>query len=92
MRFDAKGMDMSIRTLETAALLITGSLVAVASSAPMGPPTAYLGAGRWGVGAEYGYGQMDLETSGTVTDEVARACRRPTCGIRISGSTTSRAT
>ena len=73
MRFDAKGMDMSIRTLETAALLITGSLVAVASSAPMGPPTAYLGAGRWGVGAEYGYGQMDLKTSGTVRDEVARS-------------------
>lgn len=68
MRFDAKGMDMSIKTLTTAALIITGSLVAVASSAPMGPPTAYLGAGRWGVGAEYGYGQMDLETSGTVRE------------------------
>ena len=90
MRFDAKGMDMSIRTLETAALIIIGSLVAVASSAPMGPPTAYLGAGRWGMGAEYGYGQMDLDdlrnrhgkSRGSLT---AR-------GIRISRSTSSRAT
>jgi len=54
--------------VETAALIIAASLVAVASSAPMGSPTASLGAGRWGLGAEYGYGQMDLTTSGTVTE------------------------
>ncbi|MCX5646084.1 MAG: hypothetical protein NTZ17_15600 [Phycisphaerae bacterium] len=59
---------MRIKALKTAVLIITGSLVAVASGTPMGSPTAYLGAGRWGFGAEYGYGQMDLETSGTVTD------------------------
>jgi hypothetical protein len=59
---------MRIKTLKTAVLIITGSLVAVASGTPMGSPTAYLGAGRWGFGAEYGYGQMDLETSGTVTE------------------------
>jgi hypothetical protein len=32
---------------------------------------AYLGEGQWGLGGEYGYGQMDLKTSGTVTDALA---------------------
>jgi len=54
--------------IQTAALIIAGSLVAVASGAPMGSPTAYLGAGQWGLGAEYAYGQMDLKTSGTRTE------------------------
>ncbi len=60
---------MNISRLATAALIVTGVLVSVApAGAPMGSPTAYLGAGNWGVGAEYGYGQMDLEASGTVAE------------------------
>jgi hypothetical protein len=63
---------MGMRTIAAAALLVTGALVSVApGGAPMGLPTAYVGEGRWGLGAEYGYGQMDLETSGTVTDNLA---------------------
>jgi hypothetical protein len=61
---------MRLKTLGTAVLIITGSLVAVVSGAPMGMPMASLGAGHWGLGAEYGYGQMDLKTSGTVTEVI----------------------
>jgi hypothetical protein len=65
---------MKIDRLVTTTLIVTGVLVSVApANAPMGSPTAYLGVGSWGVGAEYGYGQMDLEASGTVTDEVANS-------------------
>jgi hypothetical protein len=60
---------MKTNRLATATLIVTGALVSVApAGAPMGSPTAYLGAGNWGVGAEYGYGQMDLEASGTVAE------------------------
>lgn len=63
---------MGIRTFVMAALLATVAMVSVApGNAPMGLPTAYLGEGQWGVGGEYGYGQMDLKTSGTVTDQLA---------------------
>jgi hypothetical protein len=62
-------MKMKINRLATATLIVTGVLVSVApAGAPMASPTAYLGAGNWGLGAEYGYGQMDLEASGTVTE------------------------
>jgi hypothetical protein len=60
---------MNVSRLATATLIVTGVLVSVApAGAPMGSPTAYVGAGNWGVGAEYGYGQMDLEASGTVAE------------------------
>ncbi len=60
---------MKINRLAPATLVVIGALVSVAlAGAPMGSPTAYLGAGNWGVGAEYGYGSMDLEASGTVTE------------------------
>ncbi len=52
-------------TLVAAAL---GATVAF-GGAPMGSPTAQLGEGKWGFGIEYAYEQMDLEASGTVTDE-----------------------
>jgi hypothetical protein len=60
---------MKISRLATTTLIVTGVLVSVApAGAPMGSPTAYVGAGNWGLGAEYGYGQMDLEASGTVAE------------------------
>ncbi|MCL5278281.1 MAG: hypothetical protein M1376_00035 [Planctomycetes bacterium] len=60
---------MNISRLATATWIVTGVVVSVApAGAPMGSPTAYVGAGNWGVGAEYGYGQMDLEASGTVAE------------------------
>ena len=62
---------MRIRTFVVAALLATSAFVSVApGGAPMGPPTAYLGEGQWAVGGEYGYGQMNLTASGTVTEQV----------------------
>jgi len=64
-------MEMRIRTFVIAALLATSAFVSVApGGAPMGPPTAYLGEGRWDAGGEYGYGQMNLTSSGTVTEQV----------------------
>jgi hypothetical protein len=35
----------------------------------MGPPLAVLGEGQWGIGAEYGYEQMDLEACGIVSQD-----------------------
>jgi len=62
-------MEMGIRTFVMAALLVTCAFVSVApGGAPMGFPGAYLGEGHWGFGAEYGYGQVDLETSGTIME------------------------
>jgi hypothetical protein len=38
------------------------------AGAPMGPPIAVLGEGRWGIGAEYGYEMMDLEAFGIISE------------------------
>ncbi len=60
---------MKMNRWATATLIVTGVLVSVApADAPMGSPTAYVGTGNWSLGAEYGYGQMDLESSGTVAE------------------------
>ena len=60
---------MKTRELAVVALAVTAALVSVASGgAPMGPPTAFLGEGRWSVGAEYGYEQARMNSSGTVTE------------------------
>ena len=63
-------MAMGIRTFGIAALLSMCALVSVApGGAPMGPATAYLGEGQWGIGGEYGYGQADLTAAATVTEQ-----------------------
>ncbi len=68
-RLQEKGMAMGIRTFVIAALLVLCAFVSVApGGAPMGPATAYLGEGQWGVGGEYGYGQADLTAAATVTE------------------------
>ncbi len=60
---------MKINSFATAVLIVMGVLVSAApAGAPMGPATAFLGEGRWAVGAEYAYEQTDLEASGTVTE------------------------
>ncbi len=37
---------------------------------PMGPPRATVGQNHWSFGAEFGYGEMDLETSGRVQEQL----------------------
>jgi hypothetical protein len=63
---------MKTRMFITTALAVTAVLVSVASAgAPMGAPTALLGEGNWGLGGEYGFEQIDLDASGTVTEQFA---------------------
>lgn len=58
------------KALLVTVLTVAGVCATVASGgAPMGSPTAQLGEGNWGFGIEYGYEEMDLEATGTVTDE-----------------------
>jgi hypothetical protein len=58
-------------TLGMVTLLSMGLLASVAAGgAPMGPPGALLGEGRWGLGAEAGYESMDLKAFGTVTESI----------------------
>jgi hypothetical protein len=52
-------------------LLAVGILASVAQAgAPMGPPMATLGEGRWGFGGEYGHESMDLRAFGTITEAI----------------------
>jgi hypothetical protein len=61
---------MKINSFAMAVLIVLGVLVSAApAGAPMGPPTAFLGEGRWAVGGEYGYEQTDMKASGTVTEQ-----------------------
>jgi hypothetical protein len=54
-----------------AGLLAAGLLISVAQAgAPMGPPMATLGEGRWGIGGEYGHESIDLRAFGTVTEAI----------------------
>ncbi len=54
-----------------AILAVTASFASVASGgAPMGLPNAWVDQGRWAVGGEYGYEQMNLESSGRVTQQI----------------------
>jgi len=49
------------------ALVVVGMFSSVALALPpMGPPRATAGQEQWTIGAEYGRGEMDLETSGDV--------------------------
>jgi hypothetical protein len=60
---------MKTHRFATAVLIVVGVLVSVApAGAPMGPATAFLGEGRWSIGAEYGYEEMDLDAFGMVTE------------------------
>lgn len=50
-------------------LLALGVCASIASGgAPMGPPTATLGEGKWSIGGEVAHEQIDMESSGIVTD------------------------
>ena len=53
------------RRIPTVVFLIAAILVSIGfAGAPMGPPMATLEEGQWGMGAEYGYEQIDLEGCG----------------------------
>ena len=64
--------------MRTTRLSLLTALVAVSicasiasGGAPMGPPAATLGEGKWSIGAEAGHEQMDLEATGIVRDYFA---------------------
>ena len=58
-------------TMLVVALMVVGMCSSVVLALPpMGPPMATAGQGQWTIGAEYGRGQMDLETSGDVREVI----------------------
>jgi len=59
-----------MKTLLVTILIAAGILVSVAGAgAPIGPPTAMVGEGKWAIGAEGAYEQLDMKASGRVVDE-----------------------
>lgn len=55
------------KALPAIALVSMAILASTAfGGAPMGPPMALLGEGKWGVGGEYGHENMDLRAQGTL--------------------------
>jgi hypothetical protein len=56
-------------------LIVVLALLAVLATtsfagAPMGPPIAVLSEGQWGIGAEYGYEEIDIEAYGTIAQNL----------------------
>lgn len=57
------------KTVVVVTLAMAAGLAATAQAgAPLGPPTALLGEGNWGIGAEYGHEQISMEACGTVIE------------------------
>ena len=59
-------MEKRIAVLVVALVVISMFSSVALALPPMGPPRATAGQGQWTIGAEYGRGEMDLETSGDV--------------------------
>ncbi len=59
-----------VKTLLLATLVAAGILVSVADAgAPMGPPIAVVGEGKWAVGLEGAYEQLNMKAAGHVVDQ-----------------------
>ncbi len=63
-----KGWDMTNAKALLAVGLVSMAILASTAlgGAPMGPPMALMGEGKWGFGAEYGHENTDLNAQGTL--------------------------
>ena len=63
-------MEKRIAVLVVALVVVSMFSSVALALPPMGPPRATAGQGQWTIGAEYGRGEMDLETSGDVRNVI----------------------